>query len=58
MRKSKVNIEINKRIVVSPDKFHDGIVTAVGNGAHIMFKKEYIGKKVWIIIQDETTSGK
>lgn len=53
-----MNIEINKRIVVSPDKFHDGIVTAVGNGAHIMFKKEYIGKKVWIIIQDETTSGK
>lgn len=48
-----IKINVAKTLNVSPNSFFEGEVTAVGNGAMILFKKRYIGRKVYIIVRDE-----
>jgi len=49
----KINIEIKKTITGKPDQLYEGTVRKTGNGAHVMFMKEHIGRMVYIVLQED-----
>jgi len=48
-----ININVKKKLTVKPENLFEGIVTPLGNGGAILFKKRYIGKQVYIILKDD-----
>lgn len=48
-----IKVNVAKTLNINPNAFFEGDVTALGNGAMILFKKRFIGRKVYIIVRDE-----